>query len=219
MHTDNDKSGRRRCLVSVERVLLAAILGMQLFIAWELLPSKRNAEVEAYQPLAEQPAADDVALTATPPPTSRLPVPGVRVRLPSRDPFEGVNAMFADAFENMARLRSALQIDEGWDALSVSPTMDMRASDADYVVCFSIPDVDPSNVRVFLDGRILIVDALAPVHGAHYSQMQRFGRRVRLPGPVGAADGASVGITNGILRVQIPRSGLGQEISGITQIF
>ncbi|MBT3296348.1 MAG: Hsp20 family protein [Verrucomicrobia bacterium] len=218
MDTDRDQRGRKRSLVSVERVLLAAILGMQLFIARELLRSKRSAEVVAYQPIAEQPAADDVALTVTPPP-SRLPVPGVRMTLPSRDPFEGVGAMFADAFENMARLRSALQIDEGWDALSVSPTMDMRASDADYVVCFSIPDVEPSNVQVFLDGRILIVDAFAPVRGAHYTQMQRFGRRVRLPGPVGAADDAFVGITNGILRVQIPRRGLGQETPGVTQLF
>jgi HSP20 family molecular chaperone IbpA len=204
----------KRAAFTVERVLLTVILGMQLVIAWGLfwphLPAG-SAEEEVVT-ASEVAGASDAELHSPLPRPSFFPA----VR---RDPFEEMDAMFSDALENMARLRSAMHIDEGWERIAASPTMDMRAGDADYVVSFSIPGAQPSDIEVTLDGRVLTVEALAPVRGASYARMQRFERRVLLPGPVGQAENAHASITNGILRVHVPKGPMASAFDGARRLF
>lgn len=184
----NTQSGH---VVTLERGLLAGILAMQLIIAWGVF--KPDAMKQGN---AETPAP---VSTVTPMPSASCPI------FPDRHVFDDMDALFADAFENMTRLRSAMHIDEGWDRLCASPTMDMRYNDADYLVSFSIPGALPKDIEVLLDGRVLTIQAVAPVRGPFATRMQRFERRVLLPGPVGHSDDAHASITNGILRVHVPK--------------
>ena len=105
----------------------------------------------------------------------------------------------------MARLRSALNIDDGWSRLSVSPTMDMRSSKNGYLVSLSIPGVDASNLNVALDGRVLSVSARSALSGSNGQTYRRFERRILLPGAVGSISEARAGVTNGLLRIYIPK--------------
>ena len=138
MRNGPKESGLR--VVSVERVLLVAILGMQLVIAWGLY-QRAPQEVDAE---TERPVVADVARTREPEVNMYPILPSRPVSFPRRDLFDDMDAFVSDAFQNMARLRSAMHIDEGWDVLSASPTMDMRDGDSDYRVSFSIPGARPS---------------------------------------------------------------------------
>ena len=208
-----DLNGPR--LIIVERGLLAAILGMQLVIAWGLYQRTPPESDSA----TERPVAATVAEMREPE-VRMYPIhPSRPVSYPRRDLFDDMDAFMSDAFQNMARLRSAMHIDEGWDVLSASPTMDMRDGDADYQVSFSIPGAQPSDIEVSLDGRVLTVQALAPVRGPRFTHMQRFERRVRLPGPVGGADDAHASITNGILRVHVPKGHVSDPLPGSLRLF
>jgi len=215
MSTDRQLSPASRGSISIERVLLVAILGMQLVIAWGLYrrdPQPADSEIE-------RPVAADVAGMVEPE-VRMYPILQPRpVSYPRRDIFGDMDALMSDAFHNMARLRSAMHIDEGWDVLSASPTMDMRDGDSDYLVSFSIPGAEPSDIEVSLDGRVLTVQALAPVRGPHYTRLQRFERRVLLPGPVGGADHAHASITNGILRVHVPKGEASDPLPGAFRLF
>ena len=213
MRNGPKESGLR--VVSVERVLLVAILGMQLVIAWGLY-QRAPQEVDAE---TERPVVADVARTREPEVNMYPILPSRPVSFPRRDLFDDMDAFMSDAFQNMARLRSAMHIDEGWDVLSASPTMDMRDGDSDYRVSFSIPGARPSDIQVSLDGRVLTVEALAPVRGPHYTRLQRFERRVLLPGPVGGAADAHASITNGILRVHVPKGHAGDATPGSLRLF
>ncbi len=207
------ESGLR--VVSVERALLVAILGMQLVIAWGLYQRKPQ---EA-EPLNARAVVADVSEMREPEVSMYPILPSRPVSFPRRDLFDDMDALMSDAFQNMARLRSAMHIDEGWDVLSASPTMDMRDGDSDYRVSFSIPGARPSDIEVSLDGRVLTVEALAPVRGPHYTRLQRFERRVLLPGPVGGAADAHASITNGILRVHVPKGHAGDATPGSLRLF
>ncbi len=199
--------------LSIERVLLTAILGMQLVIAWGLFrPDQEPLDVAD----AGDPVVPDEFVASEPVLPPRVsPV----MMVPRRDPFGEMDAFFAGAFENMARLRSAMHIDEGWDALRTSPTMDMRDGESDYLVSFSIPGADASDIDVSLAGRVLTVQALTPVRGPYSTRLQRFERRVLLPGPVGVADDAHASITNGILRVHVPKGSDGSPQLGTFRLF
>lgn len=191
--------------MTLERVLLVGILAMQLVIAWGLF---RPNAVEEGRMEAERPLS-----TVTQGPSAPGPLP------PERSVFGDMDAFFADALENMKRLRSAMHIDEGWERLCASPTMDMRYNDANYLVSFSIPGALPKDIDVLLDGRVLTVQAMAPVRGPFTTRMQRFERRVLLPGPVGHSDEAHASITNGILRVHIPKGATESSRRGSMRLF
>lgn len=118
--------------------------------------------------------------------------------------------MMAGAMEKVARLNSAVQFLRGWEMLNASPSLDMRDTDGGYLVTFSIPDVQPDGLGVMLDGRVLTVRAQCGGTPALPGSLRCYERRVLLPGPVGASGDAQAHLTNGILRVLIPKGdGLG----------
>jgi HSP20 family molecular chaperone IbpA len=183
----------KRSWFSVERLLLGAILCLQLVIAWGLFGPQSKLDRDAERPVVDPIKGSHNELKA-----------GVQAaRLPAREPFREMDAIFADALEDMARLRSAMHIDEGWERLGASPAMDMRDDDNNYEVSFSIPGANPGDIDVSLDGRVLTVEAAS--RSPYHPHIQHYKRRVLLPGPVGGVDGAYASITNGILRVHIPK--------------
>jgi HSP20 family molecular chaperone IbpA len=216
MNEQNEYGASERGRVfSIERGLLVAILGMQVVIAWGLF---RNASDGAESVDARVAAVNAAAVESG----DYAPVrryPPVPVSFPQPALFGDVDAMFADALENMARLRSAMHIDEGWDVLAASPTMDMRDEDAGYLVSFSIPGAHASDIEVSLDGRVLTVQAMAPVRGPHHTRLQRFERRVLLPGPIGGVEDAHACITNGVLSVRVPKGQGAPDLQGSLRLF
>jgi HSP20 family molecular chaperone IbpA len=188
---------------SAERWLLVMILLMQVVITRGIFRKGDSAGA-----IDKSPVDDSVA---TAPQDGQVaeykPVqyPFGRRHRNSSDPFEAMDAMMADAFRDMAQFRSAVHMDDGWDRLSVSPTMDMRSSDSDYIVSLSIPGVNASNVNVSLNGRVLTVQAQEPVNQNSYSGFRHFERRILLPGSIGDADDVRADMTNGLLRVYVPK--------------
>jgi len=215
MQTQENTVPRRHRAFTLERVLLSAVLGMQLVIAWGVyrhapLVYDRGGEVGMDRGVAEAPAS------AAP---SRAPVSPAVPGYPPRGLLGEMDAALVSALDNMVRLRSAIHIDEGWEAILASPTMDMRDGDRDYLVSFSIPGAQTSDIQVSLDGRVLTVQALSPVQGPHFVHMQRFERRVLLPGPIGGAEDASANITNGVLTVRVPKGDGDTARRGVLRLF
>lgn len=183
----------------IERTLLLAVLAMQVAVFWQLRQMPRNGCA------AEPPAVNVVAEVAAPEPAERL-LPD-RAELPAElvPPFPSAQVMAMDAMmESMARLHSAVQFNRGWDRLQASPTLDMRDTESGYLVTFNIPGVAADDLGVLLDGRVLTVRAWCPAEGAGGGGY-RYERRILLPGPVGATGEAQAHLTNGILRVHVPR--------------
>ena len=197
----------RKRLFSIECGLLMVILAMQIVIAWGIF---RNEPQEAVEGGPKSVEMQRVAAGASPEAESDLSPTALPMSLSHSNFLWDIDSLFIDAMANMAQLRSAMHIDEGWDVLVASPTMDMRDEDADYLVSFSIPGAQSSDIEVSLDGRVLTVRALAPVRGPRYTHIQHFERRVLLPGPVGDADEAHASITNGVLTVRVPK-GMGMS--------
>ncbi|HAS83533.1 MAG TPA: hypothetical protein DCS43_12915, partial [Verrucomicrobia bacterium] len=115
-----------------------------------------------------------------------------------------IGLLMAGAVEQATRMHSAIHFNRGWERLHATPSLDMRDTDAGYLVTFNLPDVDRDRLEVFLDGRVLTVHARC---GGFESRgdVRRYDRRVLLPGAVDAAANAKAELTNDVLRVLVPK--------------
>jgi HSP20 family molecular chaperone IbpA len=197
----------------IERTLLLAVLAMQVAVFWQLRAVLRGGRA------ADEPAAEPVAAAQSPespepvePEQAELPA-GARLWLPPT-PAMAMDAMM----ENMARLHSAVHFNRGWDRLPASPTLDMRDTESGYLVTFSLPGVNTDDLGVLLEGRVLTVRAWCPAAGASGGG-QRYERRILLPGPVGAAEEAQAHLTNGLLRVHVPKGAGAESRRVIMRLF
>ena len=194
--------------ISLDRALLGATLLLQAgiigWLGYEKWSERRAEQQEAIH--NERPIQSRPHIVLVPPSTPPL-------RSPFNDPFfasasdmhRHMNQMMADALQSFEQLNDAMAMDQGWDALPASPTMDMRVLGDRYEVTFSLPGCNPSNVTVNLEGRLLTVASSSDAAQPHQRQFQRFQSRVQLPGPVGDVQKAKVEFTNGVLRLTIPR--------------
>jgi len=181
----------------IERTLLLAVLLLQAMILIRMHGSHRQVEAGSAAH-----SHSGTGVSETPPGTFVVETAAIR---PQRLEDE-MDALMVEAMGKVALLQSAMQFHRGWDALNASPSLDMRHTDDGYLVTFSIPGVRPEELGVMLDGRVLTVSALCGT-SAHPGGIRRYERRVLLPGSVGALEGAQARLTNGILRVHIPRGG------------
>ena len=185
------------------RVLLVLVLLMQVLIVWGLFRKPVDiAERKVSDSEIGQEALTDEAGIG-----KKFRVVHSPWRFSRRDPFEDMDAMMTDAFRGMVRLGADINIDDGWDSLLASPALDMRDTDSDYIVSISIPGVDMDDVKVSLDGRVLSVKALTPASEANHSIVRSYERHILLPGSVGASSKMCANITNGVLRVKVPKGG------------
>ncbi len=197
----------------IERTLLLAVLVMQVAVFWQLravLGVGRAADEPAAEPVvaAQSPESPDPVALAQ----AEMPE-GSRLWLPST-PEMAIDAMM----ENMARLHSAVHFNRGWDRLQASPTLDMRDTESGYLVTFGMPGIKADDLGVMLEGRVLTVRAWCPSAGAPGGG-QRYERRLLLPGPVGAAEEAQAHLTNGLLRVHVPKGGGVESRRVIMRLF
>jgi len=192
----------------LDRGLLVAVLGVQVAILALLLQQRREPDVKGPTP----PGPSRVSASITEPAAGsfedlaahsggRAPFP------PAADPLRGMmDRMVESARMDLERMRRWVDLDRGWESLLSSPAMDMREDRGAYIVLFSLPGTRPTDIAINMEGRILTLRA--PVHGSYGRRGVglAFERRVRVPGPVRAAD-ASAAMTNGVLRVVLPKGG------------
>lgn len=171
----------------IERGLLILVLMMQSAILWQLHVDRSNQQ--AVEPLV--PAADTPDHSVL----QQQESTGRRLESSAVDPIDHM-------VENIARLHAAMIFNDGWDRLPASPTLDMRDTENGYLVTCSIPGLRPDDLGVLLEGRVLTVRALC---GSDAGRNQIYERRILLPGPVGSAEQAEALVTNGVLRVHVPK--------------
>jgi len=187
-------------IFTIERVLLATIVALQvaIFISmWKREPDSPHAPaVSPVSPVQSEQADYPAFRSSLHPFLSPRPV---------RSLFHEMDAMMENAFRDMERMTALMGRDAGWDQIIMSPTMDMREIETNYVVCLSLPGFESSDIRVTLDGRILTVLSTRAESSDATRQFNQFKRRIQLPGPVGDGSLARAFLTNGVLKVTVPR--------------
>jgi HSP20 family molecular chaperone IbpA len=194
----------------IERALLVAVLAMQVAVFWQLRlvmhgrgrdQGSGGGGIDAPELAPSEAAAADVQRPGS-----------------GSAPISMMDAFMADAIENMARLQSAVHFNRGWDRLQASPTLDMRDTGNGYLVTCSIPGGHTEDLGVLLEGRVLTVRAWCP-STQHPQGGQRYERRILLPGPVGSVDEAQAHLTNGLLRVHVPKGAEQESRRVIIRLF
>lgn len=213
MNSTKIKKGRRRWF---DRILLLAVLLMQIAVLAQLRISSRQADVISSSPLVDSRADAAAKSPATANGTNSASAAANVLR--PHPLAEKMDILMTDAIKNVARLQSSVRFHRGWDALRVSPSLDMRHTKSGYLITLSLPGVNPDDLEVLLDGRVLTVMALCgPSDGT--GQLCRYERRVLLPGPVGAVEEAQAHLTNGVLSVHVPRGEDYTVHRAVTRLF
>lgn len=206
----NKPQQRGRQWFTIERCLLACIIVLQsaiLFVLWHgrskpVIETSNAGQISKRDPYVRSGSEGDPWQQA-------------------RDMMEGMDALFESAVTEFERMETFFDLDNGWDAAMTSPAMDMREQQDDYVVVFSLPTPRPSDLQVLLDGRVLTIltvfDQPALIH--HYGEPLRFEKRVQMPGPVGDSTLAAANLTNGLLRVSVPKGAVTDSAYGFRRLM
>jgi len=199
--TDHESGATRH--PPVDRLLLVAILVVQLLILWRT-GSRPKEGVDPNPPETLQ--SSQVAHQQPGPPIGVVPPrplePEQVFLHPSALLLENhMEHMMVDALAQFEQIERLLSEDATWSALPPSPTMEMRDEEDSYVVLFSLPHADPAGIRVTLEGRLLTVANQS--RRAARTGRGAFERRIWLPGPVRTDDYATAVLTNGVLKVTI----------------
>lgn len=202
---------------TVERAMLAAIIFLQVAILLWLWTDRRlrvaDAAIATAHPVPGVSSADIRRRQGSG--VMRNQIRSSFQHLHEADRmFDQMDAMFESAINDLGRMDRMASIDDGWEALTVSPAMDMKEQENKYIVVFSLPGARAHDVAVTIAGRILtVITVIRRENGAGEQPAGTFQRAVQLPGPVGDLQLAQATLTNGILRVSIPKSG-GAESDG-----
>jgi HSP20 family molecular chaperone IbpA len=199
-------------------VLLLAVLALQVMIL-----SKTNKLAVERQSPAAKPQVSLAPLVAHPMENPQPPTNANITAQSRRQPrdnwpsqmdvafndaqrmFDRMDSTFANAFHNMRRADPFTHFDDGWDRLVTSPAMDMREQGNKYVVLCYLPTVSPSNVSVTINGRMLTVCSTVSQWDGRTAQTSSFESRVQIPGPVGDIQQAAASLSNGVLKIIIPK--------------
>ncbi len=125
--------------------------------------------------------------------------------------FESMLSRMADEFE---RLESVVDMDRAWTTIRETPAMDMRDDGRSYVVIFDMPGASASDVHVGLDGRLLQVRYTPGGTDKGGRSHLRLDRRIWLPGPVYGAEMVYASLSNGMLKIVVPKQVSGQLSTG-----
>jgi len=198
MQRDMNRGGRWGWL---DRLLLALVLVLQVVI---LLRGGGRASSSDGAPQAALAAESPTAAVMPAPPVAR---PTTVLRAPRADGFDQMvdrmNSMMAGAMRDWDTMSRMMSRTDRWPHLDPIPTLDMREDEGAYTVVFSLPGVALDGIRVILDNRLLTVSIPRTVPGGG-----RHRQVIRLPGPVGDAGAATATLTNGVLRVSVPKGRL-----------
>ncbi len=125
------------------------------------------------------------------------------------DPFmnldKRMDQMMKDAVKDIRMMESLFDVSFAQPTAKSSPAMDMRDMGTHYVVVFSAPGLSPEDLRLTLNGQLLTITGRGRTDDPRGAPPGLFERKVRLPGPVQDASSVQASITNGTLRVTIPK--------------
>ena len=185
----------------LDRLLLALVLALQIVLlrGWSVQRQggdDQSRAVSEHRRAAVAPSAGHVQPVSAGPVAAARAVTSPRGRL-----FSGVSDLFELALRDVERPAS---FDEGWERLRCSPAMDMRETEDHYLVLFSLPGVQREEVDVSFERGLLTVES--PVATLRNGVVKRLRRQVRLPGPVAQGEEAWASLTNGVLRICLPKA-------------
>ena len=177
--------------MTIGRLSLILILVLQIGIFASFHISEKQETTESEKLLSTVPE-EHTHLTQSP---SSQPDPF------GFEEFEAINKhmnrMFKQAMNEFEYMQTLIDVDDIWHAMPATPAMDMRETENNYTIAFSLPEISPSDIIVTLNGRELTI--LSPSHLAELNT------HILLPGPVKESDYAKSVFTNGILTVNVPK--------------
>lgn len=112
--------------------------------------------------------------------------------------------VFDELFRAASRHARLFEHDPAWGRLSTVPGMDMRDAGHSYQLIFSLPNPDPQQVQVRLDGNVLKIWAVCD-RGTSSVGRQVYQRQVLLPAAMLRDERPVVDWTNGMLRVRVAK--------------
>lgn len=121
------------------------------------------------------------------------------------DMHDEMDLMMQRAREEFERIYRFMDMDEQWDSLMRSPAMDIREHSGDYTVTLSLPDVDPSDVTVRIDDRLLTIEYTAQILNGNDRSWREIEKKVLLPGPVDAGNISKTVMDNGFLKITVKK--------------
>ena len=139
-----------------------------------------------------------LAVFQRPPPQLRFRHPADRMRAEMERMMSQANQAFAD-------FDTVFGSDATFAALPASPAMNLRELDQIYELSLALPDADPEDLDVRLQGRLLSVSAHQNTRSANSSSSQRFSSQVLLPGPVDPGTPVQITNENNRICIRIPK--------------
>jgi HSP20 family molecular chaperone IbpA len=139
-----------------------------------------------------------LAVFQRPPPQPRFSHPADRMRAEMERMMSQANQAFAD-------FDTVFGSDAAFAALPASPAMNLREMDQVYELSLALPDANPEDLDVRLQGRLLSVSAQQNTRSANSSSSQRFSSQVLLPGPVDPGTPVQITNENNRICIRIPK--------------
>lgn len=201
-------------------MLLVAVVGLQVSILVFTLRAGReepriDRERDTASSLADEREPDTTPTTPTPSFRSAAPatrnVSAASRRTWGRAPLPA-GSLFEHVLSELDLMDWTWDINRGLESLAASPALDMRETPGSYEIVLSWPDLEPRNLKVRLEDRLLTIEAEGS-RGSRDSRervSQFLSHRVQLPGPVGDPADARAAFTNGHLRVVVPKGRTGE---------
>ncbi|MDA0576626.1 MAG: Hsp20/alpha crystallin family protein [Verrucomicrobia bacterium] len=182
-------------------------------------PTPQLATHDILEHFARMQADADRQMLALFPPrfTQRHALPGMAA--PASELDLHINRMMENAMQEFRALESSMRFDEGWSALGRSPTLDMQDAGREYVVVCSLPGLDDTDINVTLEGRLLTILGQSSSTARHPLESVQFERRIWLPGAVDEGHNASAMLTNGVLRIVVPKADSMPQVAKLTRLM
>ncbi len=127
----------------------------------------------------------------------------------ARDQFfrlqEEIDRIFEGAFRDLDTFSLPARLEQGWQLGEVSSSLNLTEEGSNYVVRMTWPDLDPADIAINLQGRLLSISIETAAGPEQGRRRQHLESKLMLPGPV-EGQAAQAIYREGILRVAIPKS-------------
>lgn len=205
-----------RKMMSFDRLLLLSVLIIQLIIVIRYIAPESDTEPTDTGP-------DEIVSNSQARPKNsrgdhlqmRLPLPPGYSESESKthqqhdmdDVFTAMhremNDMMRRAQMDFDRIDHLMSMNDGWNRLMKSPSMDIKEKTDRYIITLSIPGGTATNVAITLDGRLLSIRSQYEMQDTMGKSSQRFEKRVLLPAAVDSGNVTRTLSDDGILQISI----------------
>jgi HSP20 family molecular chaperone IbpA len=205
-------------IITIDRVLLLGILVFQAIILFKYLSPKQDSFSQNKETTINAKTSSNSRIRENDPSLPmRLPLPpGYDDNEHIRDSQENVNNIFNEMQKEMHRMMQRahedfdvidriMSVDDDWNTLIRSPSMDMKEENDNYIIAISIPGTNISNVAISLKDRLLTIKSHYEMSDSMGTSHQQQEKRILLPGSVDADKIEKTLSNKGILTIVIPK--------------